>query len=342
MSNTDSAPIELTPEEELSQSLTVLAEIVEVMRPLDPEERAGLEASIVASGGARDPITVWRDSFLGNVIVDGINRHEICCKHGLPFDVLFAEFDSLDDAVNWVVDHQLARRNLSSADRARLVWLRSQHDEDGKPLSVRQAAKLAGVSTATVQRVREEMGDKKPRKQREAKQKPKANADAEPRVLSVKDTSEASPDTVEWPWTDGGKKIPADVWGQPVPERLVPLFTGDYPAFRAIVDSAKKLRRAVKSAEDIEHGGERLRSERAYALADELVDKLDTMVPYCICPACGGSGAARNAPDQACFPCIGYGWIGEEQLKRFPKDRREALEACRREVYGDGSRNTID
>lgn len=42
--------------------------------PLDADERAQLEANIVADG-CRDPLVLWCD-----VLLDGHNRHEICTR----------------------------------------------------------------------------------------------------------------------------------------------------------------------------------------------------------------------------------------------------------------------
>ena len=57
------------------------AEFQSIIPPLTPDERATLEANILAAGRARDPPAVWN-----GVLLDGHNRHEICTRLGLPFD----------------------------------------------------------------------------------------------------------------------------------------------------------------------------------------------------------------------------------------------------------------
>lgn len=83
--------------------------------PLSAEERAQLEANILADG-CRDPLVTW-----GEILIDGHNRHEICTKHGLPFDVVEHEFSSRDDAIEWIINNQFGRRNLSDYQRGVLA-----------------------------------------------------------------------------------------------------------------------------------------------------------------------------------------------------------------------------
>lgn len=83
--------------------------------PLSAEERAQLEANILADG-CRDPLVTW-----GEVLIDGHNRHEICTKHGLQFDVVEHEFSSRDDAIEWIINNQFGRRNLSDYQRGVLA-----------------------------------------------------------------------------------------------------------------------------------------------------------------------------------------------------------------------------
>ncbi len=82
--------------------------------PLQPEERAQLEANIAAEG-VRDPLVAWQ-----GVLIDGHNRHEIATRLGKPYQVIERTFDSRDDAVLWVIYNQFGRRNLTTATRAEL------------------------------------------------------------------------------------------------------------------------------------------------------------------------------------------------------------------------------
>lgn len=75
--------------------------------PLSTDEYSALETSILKEG-VRDAIITWND-----FIIDGHNRYEIATRHGLPYNTISKEFDSEDDVIIWMIDNQLARRNLS-------------------------------------------------------------------------------------------------------------------------------------------------------------------------------------------------------------------------------------
>ena len=75
--------------------------------PLTPDERAGLEASILTEG-CRDALIVW-----GDILIDGHNRYEICTKHNIPYKTQQIEFASRAEARIWIRKNQLARRNLT-------------------------------------------------------------------------------------------------------------------------------------------------------------------------------------------------------------------------------------
>jgi hypothetical protein len=83
--------------------------------PLSAEERAQLEANIIAEG-CRDAIVTWR-----GVIVDGHNRHEICTRNGIDYRTVERDFDTRDDVKLWIVQNQFGRRNLPAYERARLA-----------------------------------------------------------------------------------------------------------------------------------------------------------------------------------------------------------------------------
>ena len=83
--------------------------------PLTDEEYRMLEESIVRDG-CDMPLVVWNGT-----IVDGHNRYNICQKHGIPFAYEERSFASDDDAMFWMLEHQLARRNLNAYQRSVLI-----------------------------------------------------------------------------------------------------------------------------------------------------------------------------------------------------------------------------
>jgi predicted RNA methylase len=96
--------------------LIILPEIQHRLMPLQPEELAELERSVLDEG-IRDPLVVWRkDGQL--VLVDGHHRYELAKKHGLSFQIVEREFSDLNEVLVWIDRNQLGRRNLTDEQRA--------------------------------------------------------------------------------------------------------------------------------------------------------------------------------------------------------------------------------
>jgi hypothetical protein len=79
-------------------------------------------------------------------LVDGHNRHTICTKHNLQFNVVEMPFDSRNDVCIWIIQNQLGRRNLPHFARAELgVKLKHFFQEKGLE-NKKTAGKLHGIS----------------------------------------------------------------------------------------------------------------------------------------------------------------------------------------------------
>jgi len=100
--------------------LIVDAEFKSLIPPLTEEEYELLEQSIIAEG-CRDALVIWNGTLL-----DGHNRYEMCQKHGIDFDTKNIELKDRDTAKIWIIDNQLARRNLSLIDRGKLELRRAR------------------------------------------------------------------------------------------------------------------------------------------------------------------------------------------------------------------------
>ena len=139
--------------------------------PPREDELQLLEQSVLAEG-IRDPLVVWnRDGEY--VLLDGHHRYDLAQKHGLTFSTVEMRFDSYEEAVQWVLQNQLARRNLSDEQRTlvlgrlynqmKLAQGRPSEDEKGDKLSPfwgnhatsRYVASLYGVNEKTVRRAGE-------------------------------------------------------------------------------------------------------------------------------------------------------------------------------------------
>ena len=149
-------------------------EFKSLIPPLSAEERAQLEANLLADG-CRDPLVVWAmpthtvdyseeqdgsdvETFFWNeaeivsswdekngdesyrqwrdedgdllelfedewpcILIDGHNRYEICTRLELPFETVFKDFAGRDDAIEWIINNQFGRRNLSDYQRGVLA-----------------------------------------------------------------------------------------------------------------------------------------------------------------------------------------------------------------------------
>ncbi len=84
-------------------------ELSALLTPLTLEERARLEHSLVTEG-CREPLVIWKGR---GVLLDGHARHEICTRLDISFGKVEVDLKDRKEAVLWVLDRQLARRNLN-------------------------------------------------------------------------------------------------------------------------------------------------------------------------------------------------------------------------------------
>jgi hypothetical protein len=148
--------------------ITIDPEFESLFPPLADEEFAALEESILREG-CRHRLILWN-----GLIVDGHNRYKICMKHGRPFETTELERrDTRESVIAWMIDNQLARRNLPVFKRIELATKKgdliavlakkkkmagtNQHTSlpsnltEGSAIDTRnEIAKAAGVSTGTI------------------------------------------------------------------------------------------------------------------------------------------------------------------------------------------------
>ncbi|MCL2662987.1 MAG: hypothetical protein FWE83_06610 [Oscillospiraceae bacterium] len=134
---------------------------------LDKVTYEGLERQILEHG-TRDPLVLWND-----ILIDGYNRFKICTEHNIPFSTVSLEFDSREDVLDWIIENQLERRNLSPLEvshyrgvifnsKKRKQGINNQytaksenHQSDGKQTRLNTAAEIGKrfkVSSATIER----------------------------------------------------------------------------------------------------------------------------------------------------------------------------------------------
>jgi glycerophosphoryl diester phosphodiesterase len=95
--------------------ITINSDIRDLLPPLSPEELSGLETEILRDG-CTDELTLW-----GHILIDGHHRYEICTRHGVPFKTRQKDFQNLDEAKLWTLQHQGNRRNLTDFQRGEIV-----------------------------------------------------------------------------------------------------------------------------------------------------------------------------------------------------------------------------
>jgi hypothetical protein len=148
--------------------ISVDQEFQKLIPPISDDERQQLEQNIIAAGGVRDPLTLWLRSDEDWVILDGHNRFEICRRLSLPFPYHEVEFDTRDEAADWIDKNQLGRRNLDARQMSLLRGRRynrtkkandgsrgNQHTEAADKMSTATAESLAaehGVNEKTIRR----------------------------------------------------------------------------------------------------------------------------------------------------------------------------------------------
>jgi len=133
-------------------------EIEKLIPPLKSEEYQGLEEKIL-NEGFTEPLVVWKEQ---NILLDGHHRLKICEKYGIEPKFRYISFNSRKEAINWVIDNQLSRRNLdpfeASVLRGKKYLLEKK--EVGRPKGVHfehlktreKIAQETGVSSLTIHR----------------------------------------------------------------------------------------------------------------------------------------------------------------------------------------------
>ena len=92
-------------------SFRIDPEFKSLIPPLTDGEREHLTTNLL-SNGCREPLVVWIEERL---LLDGHNRHEICTKHDIAYKIEEISLGDRQAAINWIVNNQLGRRNLTAA-----------------------------------------------------------------------------------------------------------------------------------------------------------------------------------------------------------------------------------
>lgn len=96
------------------KELKIDPELRDLLPPLTDDEYKQLEKNIVENGFDKNfPIMEWH-----GFIVDGHNRYDICKKHNITDYVIGTlAYETKEEVMEWMLDIQLGRRNLSPIQR---------------------------------------------------------------------------------------------------------------------------------------------------------------------------------------------------------------------------------
>lgn len=103
----------------MKEDITIDKEFAKLLPGLSPEEKLGLETNLITEG-CRDPLVVWNTKE-GRILVDGHNRYSICYKNRISFEVVEKFFASREEVINWMIDNQLGKRNITAESRQYLI-----------------------------------------------------------------------------------------------------------------------------------------------------------------------------------------------------------------------------
>lgn len=99
------------------ENIKINPEFERLIPPLIDDEFDVLEANILSEGEIYTPIFVWN-----GYIIDGHHRHKILIKHdNIKFRIIEKEFENKYEAMSWMCNNQLGRRNLTPENRKYLV-----------------------------------------------------------------------------------------------------------------------------------------------------------------------------------------------------------------------------
>ena len=154
-------------------------EFKSLIPPLTDEEYKQLEENILRDG-IREPLVMWHVPNGDDILIDGHNRYKISQSHsGISFQTSTVEFANRDEAIVWIINNQLGKRNISKFDRITL--------EDKKKEILAKRAEEKKLSTLK-QNADPEVKKSCPREKQTRKEKRQNSTDY--KIAKAADTSE--------------------------------------------------------------------------------------------------------------------------------------------------------
>lgn len=89
--------------------IEILEELRDLIPPLQDMELEQLHRSIDSTSGPETPLKVWKEK---NILIDGHHRYAYCTEKGYDYDVQYESFINIDAVKDYMILHQLGRRNV--------------------------------------------------------------------------------------------------------------------------------------------------------------------------------------------------------------------------------------
>lgn len=123
-------------------------EFQKLIPPLTTEEYSRLEESLKLEG-CRDALVFW-----GNILIDGHNRLKICQTNNILYEKYYVKFDDENQAKIWIINNQLARRNLTKEWRMYLIG--QEYEFTKQPVGVYDHTKIGqNAISSTAEKIAE-------------------------------------------------------------------------------------------------------------------------------------------------------------------------------------------
>ena len=121
--------------------LKIKEEFKKLIPPLTAEEFKQLETNCIDEG-IRDAIVIWQ-----GFIIDGHNRYKIATDWQLSFKTIEKAFDSDVDVIEWMLDNQFGRRNLTETQKSYLRGVRQRNEAKRQGIRTDLSQNLGKVNT---------------------------------------------------------------------------------------------------------------------------------------------------------------------------------------------------
>lgn len=143
--------------------IEILEELRDLIPPLQDMELEQLHRSIDSTSGPETPLKVWKEK---NILIDGHHRYAYCTEKGYDYDVQYESFINIDAVKDYMILHQLGRRNVDPQTASYLrgkLYKNRKHSHGGARKSraqnghlpastAEQVAQETGVSKNTIRR----------------------------------------------------------------------------------------------------------------------------------------------------------------------------------------------